>query len=122
MLSPRTDPRRIGKEVRIRVRIEIGNQVRVDELVEVLGNDQNPPGCHDGIVEQESPDTKDGNARGVYWVNSSAAKAGDNSNNSNRMLFMSGQVVVNPYQRLFYFPEGRVSDNNFPIKIVFNRK
>lgn len=22
------------------------------------------------------------------------------------MLFMSGQVVVNPYQRLFYFPEG----------------
>ena len=46
-----------------------------------------------------SADIKDGSLRGVYWANSSAAKAGDNYNNSNRFLFMSGQVIVNPYQR-----------------------
>lgn len=40
-----------------------------------------------------------GNERGVYWTNSSAAKAGDNYNNASRMLFMAGQVIVNPYQR-----------------------
>ena len=43
--------------------------------------------------------TENGGVRGVYWANSSAAKAGDNYNNSNRFLFMSGQVIVNPYQR-----------------------
>ncbi|OUQ54885.1 hypothetical protein B5E60_00960 [Alistipes sp. An116] len=51
------------------------------------------------VYNTATADTKDGNARGVYWANSSAAKAGDNYNNSNRMLFMSGQVIVNPYQR-----------------------
>lgn len=39
------------------------------------------------------------NERGVYWTNASAAKAGDNYNNSNRFLFMGGQIIVNPYQR-----------------------
>lgn len=45
------------------------------------------------------PNTVKGNERGIFWANSSASKKGDNYNNANRFLFMSGQVIANPYQR-----------------------
>ena len=57
------------------------------------------PSAGDMLYKATTAATENGGVRGVYWANSSAAKAGDNYNNSNRFLFMSGQVIVNPYQR-----------------------
>lgn len=57
------------------------------------------PSSGDMLFSSSSANTENGSLRGVYWTNSSAAKKGDNYNNANRMLFMGGQVIVNPYQR-----------------------
>ena len=62
-------------------------------------SDLHLPSSGDMLYSSSSANTENGNSRGVYWTNSSAAKKGDNYNNANRLLFMSGQVIVNPYQR-----------------------
>lgn len=62
-------------------------------------SDLHLPSSGDMLYSSSSANTENGNLRGVYWTNSSAAKKGDNYNNANRLLFMSGQVIVNPYQR-----------------------
>ena len=62
-------------------------------------SDLHLPSSGDMLYSSPSANTENGNSRGVYWTNSSAAKKGDNYNNANRLLFMSGQVIVNPYQR-----------------------
>lgn len=62
-------------------------------------SDLHLPSSGDMLFSSSSVNTENGNLRGVYWTNSSAAKKGDNYNNANRLLFMSGQVIVNPYQR-----------------------
>ena len=62
-------------------------------------SDLHLPSSGDMLYSSPSANTENGNSRGVYWTNSSAAKKGDNYNNANRLLFMSGQVIVTPYQR-----------------------
>lgn len=57
------------------------------------------PSSGDMLFSSATAATENGNAHGVYWTNASASKAGDNYNNANRFLFMSGQVIANPYQR-----------------------
>lgn len=57
------------------------------------------PSSGDVLYKSSTPNAENGNVRGVYWANASAAKSENNYNNAIRLLFMPGQVIVNPYQR-----------------------